>query len=83
MVELHPHHADVVVLVLLEGEVLAAALGREAAEAGGAQGQEAQRVQALHGLDLQERVARQDEEAVVLDVVDLVAGCCQLISAPA
>ena len=62
---------DVVVLVLLEGEVLAAVLGREAAEAGGAQRLQAERVQALDRLDLEQRVAGQDEQAVVLDVVEL------------
>ena len=73
MVELDPAHRDVVVLVLLEGEVLAAVLGREPAEPGGAQGLQAQPVQALDRLHLEQRVARQDQQTVVLDVVDLGA----------
>ena len=67
------HIRLIVVLVLLEGEVLAAVLGREAAEAGGAQRLEAERVQALDGLDLEQRVAGQDEQPVVVDVVQLGA----------
>ena len=43
VIELDPAHRDVVVLVLLEGEVLAAVLGREPAEPGRAQGLQAQR----------------------------------------
>jgi hypothetical protein len=44
---------------------------------------EAQRVEPLDGLHLGQRVARQDQQAVVLDVVQLERPSCQPTSAPA
>ena len=73
MVELDPAHRDVVVLVLLEGEILPAVLRGESAEPCRAQGLQAHRVQALDHLHLEQRVAGENQQPVLLDVVDLAA----------
>ncbi len=73
VIELDPMQADVVLLVLLEGEVLAGGLRREAAEAGRAQGLQPELVDPLDELHLGDRVARHDHQAVVDHVVDLAA----------
>ncbi len=73
MIELDPPQADIVVLVLLEGEVLPRGLRREAAETRGAQGLQTELVEPLDALDLENRVARHHHQPIVGHVIDLAA----------
>ena len=74
VIEFDPAHRDVVVvLILFEGEVLAAALVGKAPKARGSERLQAHGIQPLDHLHFEQRVAWQDQQAVVLDVVQLGA----------